>query len=215
MERELKFALRDRLAYETLLGAFPARPAKLQKNYYFDSSSGCLGGGPPGNGAGRSALRIRGEGLATEGDWAASAEWEMTLKLGVSQEGAYFQAHEWNAPMIGEKVPALLCGGEWPDDIWELEPLLHFLEFFPRQPMVYLGGLDNLRTRCPLFQGEIAEIDQTTFSDGSVDYEVEVETEQPAEVEAYLHELAAKLGISLVAQTRTKFRRFLERQTGR
>ncbi|CAN0249722.1 unnamed protein product, partial [Phaeothamnion confervicola] len=165
----------------------------FQKNYYFDSVDGCL------DAAGRSALRIRAEGPALD-----CLEWEVTLKLGVSQDGAYFQAHEWNAPVDRLLAQSLLKGGEWPDALWHLEPLRHFETSFGRRAFKALGNVDNLRIRCPLFGEQVAEVDMTTFPDGHIDYEIEVETELPDEVSAYLHELAGRVGITLSAQEKTK-----------
>ena len=201
MEKELKFALPDKSAYDKILAALPAETPHFQRNYYFDSVDGCL------DATGRSALRIRAEGPSLD-----TLEWEVTLKLGVSREGAYFQAHEWNAPLDRVVGQNLLAGGEWPAEIWLLEPLRYFETSFGRRAFQALGNVENLRIRCQLFGEQVAEVDMTTFPDGHIDYEVEVETELPDEVSAYLHELAARVGVTLTAQEKTKYSRFLSRR---
>lgn len=88
-----------------------------------------------------------------------------------------------------------------------LEPLERLRHDFPGvERMVPLGQVQNLRIRYPLPTGDTAELDRTEFPGGGLDYELEVETEQPEEVERYLQ----SLGVPLEPQSKTKFRRFLE-----
>ena len=191
MERELKFLL-SASDYEALRSfAGPSATQLEQHNHYFDSRERVLR-----DHAGAS-LRIRGEGPP----WA----WELTLKVGTRVDQGYFEAHEWNEALAEDQAHALVEGGAaWP---WESEPLRHFERLFGQRQLVRLGSVENVRIRVPLFGDEVAELDKTRFPDGSVDYELEIETEDPRAVRGFLSER----GWDFPNQSKTKFRRFLER----
>ena len=78
------------------------------------------------------------------------------------------------------------------------------------EALQYLGCLRNQRRRVGV-DGFILEVDSSEFPDGSVDVEVEVETDRPRAARAMLNELAASCGISLYGQSTGKYARFRAR----
>lgn len=189
-EKELKYAL-DEQGYEalkTLLGEPQERV--LQVNVYLDLAD---------NRMDRlyGTLRLRQEEDARM----------VTYKRGRTQRGAYFELSEWEAPLTEEQFSSLRNGVVQPHWWNELEPLRRFREDVPDADRLRAQGqVENLRIRYPLPTGDLAELDRTVFPDGRVDYELEVETEDPKAVDRHLH----GLGVPLDPQTRTKYRRFLE-----
>ena len=72
------------------------------------------------------------------------------------------------------------------------------------------GATTNLRRRVRA-GGFLLEVDETRFPDGSVDAEVEVETDDPEGARAVVEAAAAEAGVALAVQTLGKYARFLER----
>lgn len=187
IERELKYQL-DEARYErlkTCLGQLQA--TKHQVNHYLDTTERDVS-------RAHGALRLRQE----------DERLMLTYKRGISQRGSFFEIQELETEITQEQWNAL-ASGQIPAG--ESEPLDRLRHDFPHvRELVSLGQVRNLRLCFPLPSGDTAELDRTEFPGGGVDYELEVETEDPAAVERHLE----SLGVPLTPQTKTKFRRFLD-----
>ena len=73
------------------------------------------------------------------------------------------------------------------------------------------GTLKNHRTVI-LAEGFTLEVDESHFPDGSVDAEVEVETEDPEGARSLVRALAAGAKVALFEQERGKYTRYLQRR---
>lgn len=194
MERELKLKLPDRVAYDRLAEALGLEVRREhQVNCFLDTVNRDV------QRSGKSVLRVREQ----EGQSI------VTFKLGRSQREGYFQAEEIESEVSAE-LAALLRRGELPVEALELAPFRRLVEVFGAQErLVPQGSMRNLRRVFPLIEQDEVELDETTFPDGSVDFEVEVETSQPGKV---LQALAVLGFGDLEPQEKTKYARFLERQ---
>jgi adenylate cyclase class IV len=204
MEIELKLGLVDAADLERLLGALPAPTSVvLQRNHYFSDPAGLLD-------AARVMLRVR-EDLDPADPAAPATRVVVTAKRRTDKRAGVFVAEEHEAALDpGEWLPIrarerdLGALAEHPVIAW-LRAELGPVSLAPR------GALDNLRRAIPC-QGLVLEVDRTTFSDGSVDAEVEVETDDALERAREVVEAAARrAGVALFDQTKGKYRRYLER----
>ena len=201
MEQELKYRLKDVEAYDKLAQALGKEASRvLQTNHYFDDQESSV------QRAGGSAVRIRHE------QEDGRELWELTFKVGRHQADGYFQALELNQTLEHSQAESLLRGGAWPDEIWKSAPMAEFERMFGRREMQPLGCSRNLRRRYPLY-GETVELDRTEFPDGSVDFEVEIETDKPREATMKIALVAQRAGVELLHQQSTKFRRFMQRRS--
>lgn len=191
LEQELKFSLPDRAAFEKALAFLgPAEAVLEQVNHYFSA--------PGGEVSANWSLRIRQEADC----------FELTLKSGRKQVEGYFEAREINHELTSEQAREMLASASWaPEWFTRWEPLRLLKEEFGVDQPLYIGSLRNLRHKCRKMDWGQPELDQTSFPDGSIDYELEVETDRPDAVRSALEPLAELLTV----ETKTKFRRFLER----
>lgn len=183
-EKELKFKLPDERSYqamESLLGR--CEKEKVQENHYFDTPDGSLT-------AGTAVLRLRVEG----------ARKTLTFKIGQKVEGGYFEALEFECPVVSDRPEA------WEDT----DPIRQFRRHFGAAPVEKIGVSRNLRRVFALNNGDRAELDRTELPGGRIDYELEVETEDPETVTGLVSALLEQASIPLEWQTQTKFARFLE-----
>jgi uncharacterized protein YjbK len=192
LEQELKFQITGPAEFEKVL-SFLGPPEKLlnQNNYYFSDRSDRVS--PDWS------LRVRQE----------NEHYELTFKVGRKQTQGYFESTEVECPVDKDLVEELLYQPVWSETIWELPPLQRLRQEFGVERLVLLGSLRNQRHRCPQVAGWVAELDITQFPNGQTDYELEVET---ADVEA-VTEALKPVRDYLSPQSKTKFRRFLERIT--
>lgn len=203
LEQELKFALSGPEPWgEALRLLGPAEAVIEQTNHYF--------AGADGNVSRDWSLRLRreqreGGAPRPDGPLVPAESWEVTLKHGRKVSDGYFEATEINAPVTAEQALAILQHDVWPVG---LEPRAQLESLFGVTRPVYLGPMNNVRYRCPLRDWGRAELDITTFPDGSVDHELEVETDQPDAVRQAL----LPLGNLLTPSASTKFSRFLSRR---
>lgn len=189
LEQELKFQIAGPVEFDQVLRSLgPPQAVVQQCNHYFSVAAG--------RASADWALRVRDE----------DGHFELTLKLGRSQREGYFESIEVNCDLDPASVEQLLTLSEWSPQMWELAPLQRLQQEFGVARLVKLGSLRNQRHRCTQ-AGWVAELDITTFPNGQVDYELEVETSQAELVQQALEPLASLLTV----QTKTKFRRFLER----
>ncbi len=184
MEKELKFIVPDREAcgrLKALLGV--PREELTQTNLYYDTPDRRVA-------QAFSMLRIRRSEKGTR----------LTFKQGRRQHNGYFEAEEIECRLEDEVDPNQLA---------HTEPMQRFGQQFQTTEVELLGEVVNRRLVYKLECGEVLELDQTDFP-GQTDYEIEVETERPEQVTRELARLVEQAGFRLVAQTETKFSRFLK-----
>ena len=205
LECELKYALEDEAAYVRLEESLGQPAARLQQqNLYLDVP----GGNPHGS------LRLR----STKNEATAEEKLYLTYKLRHAASHfvptAYFVAEEYEALISRADWDAILRSNPG-ERQWELEPLKKLSEHTKRAAPCLIGGTQNLRLVYPgiLPNGSVAELDRTTFPGNRTDYELEVETDDPAPVQAWLTRRFGELGLALRAQTKTKNQRFVEQLT--
>ncbi len=203
LEIELKLALpsdEDRL---TLLSHLPAPDAVIeQHNHYLCALDGSLA-------ASKTMARVRSQRRT---DSSASDPWiVLTVKrrrspaddgLFIAQEHEERVAHdvwqrfkdqedaEWVGSGPASSEVHAVCG--------------------PSGRLRVFGVMTNLRTVVQV-EGFTLEIDRTSFPDGSVDTEVEVETDDPDGARVLLARLARDAGVSMTPQSLGKYARFLQR----
>jgi len=189
VERELKLRLPDEAAWRRFRDSLGPPGACLEQiNLYLDTPELEVA-------ACRGMLRLRRQ----EGDWS------VTYKRGLQVERGYFEALEVESPWPASPGPA-----PDPAGLEHLPPLQALRAEGIRGALAVRGEVRNLRLRYPLPDGDVLELDRTTFPGGRVDFEVEVETLQPQRVLLTLEELARRAGVALHIQEQTKYERFLE-----
>ncbi|MBS2034675.1 CYTH domain-containing protein [bacterium] len=190
LEQELKFQIAGPAEFEKVLSFLgPAEKLLNQCNYYFSDRADRVS--PDWS------LRVRQE----------NDLFELTFKLGQKQSEGYFQATEVECLVDKDQADELLYQPVWSETLWELPPLQRLRQEFGVERLVLLGSLRNQRHRCPQAGGWVAELDITQFPNGQTDYELEVET---ADVEG-VRQALKPVDEYLAPQSKTKFRRFLER----
>ncbi len=194
MERELKFHLPDKAAYDRLAEALGTElKRELQINHYLDTPDGEL------SRSGKSMMRVRDRGT----------HYTTTFKCGIAMTEAYFESEEVQTQIPAQLAQAMQTG-DLPLEAQALAPIRRLFEVFGVQErLVPQGTMQNLRRTYHLSEHDVAELDETTFPDGSVDYELEVETDEPGRVKSVLELLGFG---DLAPQPKTKYARFLERR---
>jgi uncharacterized protein YjbK len=208
IEREVKI----RLAAEEACRLAEALGCPLrtthQRNHYLDTPGG--------------ALRRRGYGLRlrTEQESHKIQRFLLTLKGPTTIRGVVTEREEQEIEVDRATAEAILA------EKVELPRLgLHLPGALSASPtplaLICLGASENERRTFRLGldsarnsgTGLVLELDRTTFPDGSVDYEAEIEMQDLAAPfpEAAVRALLARAGVAWVLQTRSKFARFLER----
>ncbi|MCA9522984.1 MAG: CYTH domain-containing protein [Myxococcales bacterium] len=190
-EHELKFALEDETDYERLSASLGAPHERLeQRNFYLDSPGGRLRGA-------RVMLRVR----------VTQTSSVLALKRQLARpEDGYFRMYE-------EEVE---LHHPWRGDLEVLAqiPLVTQLAHdLGIECLVVVGEMQNLRLCYPR-ESFLLELDRTLFPDGSVDFEIEAETDEPAVVADEIAMLCASAGARFRPQTLSKFQRFLQRLKG-
>jgi uncharacterized protein YjbK len=193
-ETELKFAVAGTEAFARILGAFGgARSTVRQVNHYL-----------VGDGEG---VLARGEAMVRIREEAGKAYF--TFKSGLVREGAYFSSREVECEIDAAQAASLLAGQASPLAVDNAVGRA-LRDALTPGPFRVAGRSTTDRTRVDLSNGECLEADHGRFPGGVEDFEIEVETEDPAGTERLLRETLAPLGVELVPQTRTKYRRFLD-----
>lgn len=135
----------------------------------------------------------------------------MTLKRRVSVSDGVFVAHEMESYLPPEDWEEVRAGAR---DLLSLScDGLQTIRDLGVSQLQLRGTMVNLRRKISL-GGFILEVDQTTFPNGVIESEIEVETERPEEARAMLEEVARTAGITLRLQTRGKYGRLLEHLKG-
>jgi hypothetical protein len=148
-------------------------------------------------------LRVRQEG----GDVVA------TLKSGARLEGGTLRAREQEAAVDPDEWTAIVSGRAAVGGL-RVEPV--------RAVLLAVGGDADLRIRGTMrnrrsvhrVAGFTVELDRTELPDGSVSFEIEVETEHPDEAREALVERLEQGGVRWSEQTLTKYERFLRALEG-
>lgn len=164
VETELKLLVDDRAALESVLALLgPEIAPRIQDNLYFDTVDGSWG-------RLGYAVRLRAEGdrrrltVKTRGEAAgafvARGEWETDV------DGATAERLRDGGSVLRDAVVRLLAdhGADLPDD-------LRATDLVPR------GSMHNVRRRATLpgAEGLVVELDETTYPNGDVRHEVELE----------------------------------------
>lgn len=192
-EVEIKLALRDAASYELARAALGA-PSRVveQVNHYYETSDGGLR-------AIRGMLRVR------EGEGAPI----VTLKLRPRLQGGLLEAREVEEvldPAAWEDVAVGRRGLESLDAL----PVRVALDALPAGArLLRQGTMRNRRSVHPLSEGLEVELDRTELPDGTVDHEVEVETDTPADARPRIVALLDGCGAHWEDQPETKYQRFL------
>jgi len=197
MEQELKLALERPTDLEPLLMALPEPRAVIrQSNHYLVCEDGRTG-------QARVMVRLRTEERA-ERTTAC-----LTLKRRVRSEAGVFLSWELEEPLSLEHAHAVINDGE---NLMEVEHagtqwLARELEI---RSLRLQGSLLNLRHVID-FSGYVLEVDESQFPDGSVEVEIEIETEDPEGARSAITQLCAQEGIALFEQTLGKYTRYLQK----
>ena len=202
LEVELKLALVDPNRLGALLAALPT-PVRVveQHNHYF-VHAGQAGAGVP------AMVRVRESFEERDGAMVLKAI-TLTVKRRHQTVDGLFVAEEHEQPVAGALWEAIGRGEAPLEGV--AGPALDWLRAQgPLGPLRRQGAMTNRRHVVPL-GGYTLEVDRTAFPDGSVDVEVEVETDDAAGARAVVEAAAAEAGVALVDQTMTKYARFLAR----
>lgn len=198
LEQELKFRIADVRQFQRLLEVLgPVEEVLCQENHYFtasgtESSSGWT-------------LRLRSWGA----QGGQNLSFEFTLKRGRRFRSGYLEADELTSPLSSEEARGWLEGVLPASSDWVLAPLVALREELGVEALRRLGSTRNLRHRCWARSWGAPELDRTEFPDGSVDYELEIETSAPELARQDLEQLGVLRDLEL--QHQTKYRRFLQR----
>ncbi len=204
-EIEIKLDLSSFTGYLKLLGYIGETAGEIrQQNAFFDTEDGRLE-------AGGWALRVRAE----------TSRGLVTIKSRATQNGAAHVRDEIEDEI--SRGQALECLALRLDVMsLDVAPILFLKDKFGAELQVAgLVKFDNYRQCKSMRVGDMTlalEIDRTEFTDGSVDYELEVELSETSQVEAVTDSLAKlfdSLDIPFVRQPLSKFARALRRQSGR
>lgn len=192
-EVELKLRLNEEADYERLR-AWLGPPVETveQVNHYFEAAGDRLR-------AAGAMLRVR------EGDGPPT----VTLKVRARLAAGVLEARE---------VEASLDAGMW-EEIRLGERGMETLDVAPVRVAVDLlgsaarfekqGSMRNRRERHAL-GALVLELDRTELPDGTLHFEVEVETDDPAGARLAVEALLRSCGAGWTEQTRSKYQRFLE-----
>lgn len=191
-EIELKYRLGGERSYRRLC-AFLGRPAEdwEQINHFYESEDGTI----PGK---EGVIRIRAE----------KGRVVFTVKRSGSLVGGLARSVEVEAPWRG-------AGPEFPpdaDSLWEAgHEGLQALAAERGGPfrLVHVGGMVNRRKVYRLRGGLVLEVDASRYPDGTRDFEVELESEDPEQDRPKLIKILRQAGVRFSVQTETKYQRFL------
>ena len=195
IEKELKYILPGDWARRSLIAHFGGE-AKIavQENYYFYPQNREIGNI-------NEMLRLRREG----GSVIA------TYKRGRSARDGAFVADEFEETLSSAEFAEVISGRR-NLSAFDIAPVREAKRDFGSVNFALLGRVENERTKVRMPSGDVLELDRTSFPDGSADYELEVETDDAEVMRGYLLDVFRRLDIDAVAQTKTKFERFMERR---
>ena len=196
-EVELKLGLACPADLPLLMARLPEPQSLItQLNHYYTDRSGVLD-------SKRVMVRVREE---SESESETLLRVVLTVKCRAVTRDAVFRASEFEVALepgqwSGVGLPLTALPAAVADAFDRMDVHLG------GEALQYLGCLRNQRRRVGV-DGFILEVDSSEFPDGSVDVEVEVETDRPRAARAMLNALAKSCGISLYGQTTGKYARF-------
>lgn len=193
MEREIKLRILEESQVATLLQVLPEPERVLhQTNYYFDTPD--------------RALRLRHKAMLRLRE--SETEQVFTLKRASTFVDGYLQAEDYEEPTevtSADLRDGRLDTGALPEPIRGIVRGEYGLAVLGLQ-----GEIRNERHVIPMPQGFTIEFDKTVFPGPRIDYEIEVETEDPVTVRLALVALLEQNAIEYANETMTKYSRFLE-----
>ncbi len=202
MEIELKWGLRRPEDMDRLLAELPEASMVLhQRNHYFTDCEGELS-------KAKTMVRFREQGS----DDMNAGQVILTVKRRVAKEAGVFRAEESEEEVDTSVWEEILSGRRNLDEL-ESPALQGLRRSGISGAWRSQGCLVNKRHVVPL-EGFVLEIDQTTFDDGHIDVEVEVETEDIEGAKRLLTRIGKEYGIVFFDQTYGKYSRFLSRTLG-
>ena len=188
VETELKLVVEDRAALDRILTHLgPPRSTQDQHNRYFDTDDGAWS---------RHGLAVR---LRRQ-----SGTLKLTVKSGGADEGDFVRRGEWETELPVARESGLAGGGL---------PLLGAVralleehgEVLPAEladaPPHEIGTMTNVRRRAELpgHDGLLVELDETTYPNGDVRFEVELEVPDATRAAAAVERLRASFDAAGVA----------------
>lgn len=205
LEVELKLALVDPERLGALLAELPAPEAVVEQHNHYFVDAGAAGGDTP-----YAMVRVR-ESFRVDGDGVRRrVAITLTVKRRRQQPGSgLFVAEEHEQPVAPELWAAVGRGEATVDEAQG--PALAWLRSQGPLGTLRLQGAMRNRRHVVTVDGFTLEVDRTEFPDGSVDAEVEVETEDAEGAREVVMRVAGAAGVALVEQTKTKYARFVER----
>jgi uncharacterized protein YjbK len=197
METELKLIIANSSDFRRLLQSLPAAERVVeQRNLYFVDPEGMLA-------KRRVMLRVREE---VDVDSGQLLQVIVTSKRRLSRNAGVFVADEKEAIWDNEQWKEFCLRGQ-NLATFSHEFMVRLREGLGFDSLVKEGMTVNIRHRVQV-ENFVFELDETTFPNGVVDYEVEVETEHPEQARVLLQALATQSGITLSTQERGKYARF-------
>lgn len=192
-EVELKYRLKGAEDFRKLCRRLGKPQADFEQvNHYFQSADGKI----PGV---KGVIRIRLEkGRAL-----------FSVKLGGSLDEGLLSALEYEEPWKGPLDVMPPPASEFWDHGYEGMQAIE-QEVGGRFQLVWAGKMVNRRKVYPFEEDLFLEIDASLYPDGTEDFEVELETEQPEKDRNRLVNLLDRLLIRYEPQTATKYQRFLQ-----
>jgi uncharacterized protein YjbK len=197
MEQELKLALARPADLGRLLGALPEPRAVIRQfNHYMVCPE-------KRTSEAKVMVRLR---VEERGDVTTAC---LTLKRRVRAQDGVFLSWELEEAMAMEQARAVLDGHR---DLMEVdhEGTRWLAQELNVRSLDRQGSLTNVRHVVD-FEGYVLEVDRSEFPDGSVDVEIEVETDDPAGARIAVVSLTTDEGIALFEQTLGKYTRYLQR----
>jgi len=192
VEREVKIVLETERDYERLCRSLPGFMEEVtQRNTYWDLPDSTL------TRAGI-LLRLR---LEKRQAW-------LTVKRDLRKHpDGFFEAPE-DEEEVDRSQAELVLSGTHPLDSLDCAPLDRLRsEVGSLAELRPWGSLENRRRRYQLREGLVAEVDSSAFGQEHVDYEVEVESSDPAAAREVIVSYLDAEGLSYRTQTRTKSER--------
>lgn len=203
VEVELKLALLDRSQLPALLAALPPPESVVfQRNVYLEDPAGVLA-------TQRVMARLREERAEARAD-APIARAMLCCKRRIGTALGVFSAEEVEQEIPVARWLAFRDGGASLLAGLEGDAAALLRDILGVEALAVRGATTNLRRRVRA-GGFVLEVDETRFPDGSVDVEIEVETDDPEGARAFVEGVAARAGVALEVQTLGKYARFRRR----
>lgn len=188
VETELKLVVDDRASLDRILARLgPARSTQDQHNRYFDTDDGAWSE----HGL---AVRLRRQ----------DGTLKLTVKSGGTDDGDFVRRGEWETELPVDRESTLAAGGA---------PLLASVRALLEEhgtalpaalaaaPLREIGTMTNVRRRAglPDHEGLLVELDETTYPNGDVRFEVELEVPDASRATAAVGRLRAAFDAAGVA----------------